>query len=392
MGPAQPSELDVICSIIRPKRDHDEIANALRAPIDWGALLNFAAAHRIRPQLIRALQELQWMGVPSETKRSLLNFLPLHKARSLFLVSELIRVCGHLSQKGIRIATFKGPSLAAALYGDLSLRECGDIDIIVDEQQVVRTEATLNSLGYRAEHGSSNFRRAFLAYQRQFMLVREAPRLVIDLHWDFTSSYAPFPISPTEIWDSVEQVSIGDRLIPTLGRNELVLFLAGHGTKEGWRRLGWVSDFARLIERHPDLDWDLLLDRARRRGCGRSLLLGCQLASRLLDARVRRDLLTEPTAQAFAQRALHRLRNAYPAAPTLESDLGDLELCENSFQRARAIGKFLITRTVGDYVSMPLPSSLWRVYHLTRPFRLSGKVAKKFGLISPRQRRSKGLA
>ena len=33
-------------------------------------------------------------------------------------------------------------------------------------------------------------------------------------------------------------------------RNEMALFLAGHGTKEGWRCLGWVGDFAMFIEKH----------------------------------------------------------------------------------------------------------------------------------------------
>ena len=386
-------EFDVLCSIVRAKRDHGQIANALRGHIEWSDLLNLAEAHGVRPQLIRSFQQLDWIGVPSATKQSLLDFLPLQKARSLYLAGELIQVSDQLSQGAIRFATFKGPSLAAALYGDLSLRECNDIDIIVDEKKVAQTEAALGSLGYHAVHGSSVFRGAFLAYQRQFALVREAPRLAIDLHWDFTSSYAPFPISPAEIWNNLEEVYVGGRAVPSLGRNEMALFLAGHGTKEGWRYLRSLSDFAMFIEKHPDLDWDYLLDRARRRGCGRSLLLGCQLAAQLLGTRVKGDLLkvAETRAQGLAQTVVRRARNEL-RAPTLERDLADLELCENLLQKARAVGKFLITRTVSDYVSMPLPRPLWRVYHLTRPFRLAGKVTTNFGLIGSSQICKRGLA
>ena len=80
-------------------------------------------------------------------------------------------------------------------------------------------------------------------------------------------------------------------MVPTLGRANLALLLAGHGAKEGWRCLGWVGDFAMFIEKHPDLDWSNLLERAQRRGCGRSLLVGCQLAAQLLGTRVDADLL-----------------------------------------------------------------------------------------------------
>src|SRR5262245_3681659 len=131
-------EFNVLCLIARPKPDHSQIAAALKGDIEWGALLSLAKAHGVRPQLIHAFRQLNWIGVPSEAKQSLLDFLSLHKARSLFLASELIKVSDQLSQKAIRFATFKGPSLAVALYGDLSLRECNDIDIIVEEHRVAQ--------------------------------------------------------------------------------------------------------------------------------------------------------------------------------------------------------------------------------------------------------------
>jgi hypothetical protein len=42
----------------------------------------------------------------------------------------------------------KGPSLAADLYDDPALRECNDIDLIVEEQQIARAEGVLGSLGF----------------------------------------------------------------------------------------------------------------------------------------------------------------------------------------------------------------------------------------------------
>jgi Uncharacterised nucleotidyltransferase len=368
----------VLCLVAQVKPDYCRIATALRGDIDWAKLVSLAAAHSVRPQLVQALWKLNWVGVPAEIRQSLSDFQLLHKRRSLLLAGELIRVSDALTQKAIRFATFKGPSLAAGLYGDLSLRECNDIDLIVEEQHILQAEAVLGLLGYRSVLGSSVFRGAFLSYQKQFMFVREnEPSLAIDLHWDFVGTFVPFPVSSAEIWHDLEQVQIGGRVVPTLGRADLALLLAGHGAKEGWRCLAWVCDFSKLIEENPDLDWSGLLDRARRRGCGRSLLVGWQLAAQLLGTRVDVHLLglaeNNMRARLVSEAVVRQIRIGYPV-PASDRQLSSLELCENWLQRARSIGHFLVTRTIGDYVSMPLPRRLWRIYHLTRPFRLVGKV------------------
>jgi Uncharacterised nucleotidyltransferase len=393
-----PAEFDVLCLVAQVKPNYTRIATALRRNrgIDWAKLLNLAAAHSVRPQLMHALWKLDWVGVPAEIKRSLLDFQLCHKARSLLVAGELIRINDAFAQRAIRFATFKGPSLAAGLYGDLSLRECNDIDLIVGEQQLVKAEAVLGSLGYRSVLGRAAFRDAFLSYQKQFMFVQQNnPSLVIDLHWDFVGTSVPFPISSAEIWSSLEQANIGGRVVPTLGRADLALLLAGHGAKEGWRCLSWVCDFATYIEKHPDLDWGNLLDRARRRGCGQSLLVGWQLAAQLLGIRVDAHFLrlaeNNMQARLASETLVRRIGKGFPVLAS-EQEPGALELCENRMQKARAIGRLLITRTVGDYVSMPLPRPLWRIYHLTRPFRLASKVITKSGAMMSSRRCEKLLS
>jgi hypothetical protein len=345
------------------------------AGLDWNLLLGLAKAHRVRPLLIRSLRELAWLGVPLEARQLLLNFLAIHKQRSLFLAGQLTRVADQLSKRAIPFATFKGPSLAAAVYRDLSLREYSDIDIIVEKKQVAATEEVLRQLGYEPIAGSRAFRRAFLAYQGQFALLK-GTQLAVDLHWDFAAHEVPFPLSPKEIWNSLEKTDIGGRSVPTLGRSDLALFLAGHGVKEAWRCLAWVCDFAMFIEKHPDLDWAYLLARARQRESGRALLVGCHLAAKLLGIRVKGDLLEvverNVKYQSAAETAIRQLGETRERR-ALEHTEGDFALCESWLQRARLVGRLLFTRTVGDYNSLPLPRSMWRVYHLTRPFRLAIK-------------------
>jgi hypothetical protein len=372
------AEFDLLCFAAQVTPDYQRIASALKDSIDWAVLLSLAAAHAMRLPLINALWKLDWIGVPAETKRSLLDFLQLHKAHSLLIARELIHISDELSRRTIRFATFKGASLAVGLYGDLSLREFNDIDLIVEEEQIERTEAVLGSLGYRPVLGGSVFRGTFLSYQKQFAFVHERnPNLAIDLHWDFVGTLVPFPISSAEVWNNLDELHLGGQVVPTLGRADLGLLLAGHGAKEGWRRLSWVGDFARFIENNRDVDWRTLLHRARQRGTGRSLLVGWLLAKQLFGALVDAELLelAESNVQArrVADALVQRIRGEHPL-PVSQGEFGEPDLRENWLQRTQAIGNLFMTRTIGDYISMPLPRRLWWIYHFTRPFRLAGNA------------------
>jgi hypothetical protein len=53
-----------------------------------------------------------------------------------------------LAQAGIRAAPIKGPDLALRVYGDLGLRQCADVDIVVDPGRLDDAVGVLQTLGY----------------------------------------------------------------------------------------------------------------------------------------------------------------------------------------------------------------------------------------------------
>src|SRR5215472_12937617 len=140
-----PIEFAVLCAASRANPDRSQIVMALKGALDWDRLLKLAEAHGVRPQLIHMLQALNWVDVPSNVKSSLLSFLSVHNAHSLLLAKELILLTDQFLRNAIRFAAFKGPALAHTVYGDLSLRECNDIDIIIEQRQVAAAEAILAS-------------------------------------------------------------------------------------------------------------------------------------------------------------------------------------------------------------------------------------------------------
>src|SRR5262249_29992819 len=106
----------------------------------------------------------------------------------------------------------------------------------------------------------------------------------VDLHWRLSSKGVAFALRPHEIWPRLANVPLAGRTVPSLAPDDLALFLAAHGTKERWKRLAWVCDFAELLRANQDINWSVVLERAQRAHSSRALLLAILLASKLLDA------------------------------------------------------------------------------------------------------------
>jgi hypothetical protein len=363
--------------LVSPATDRKKIEEVVASGLDWPCLLNLAARHGVRPRMIQTLSELDWLDIPKDSKEGLLSFLRHHTACSLALSGKLAIIADKLTQREIRFAAFKGPVLAVSLYGHPSRREYCDIDIIVDEKTVPAAEDVLADLNYRPVYGTSAFRNAFLGYQRQFSFVGDNPVHLVDLHWAFTARHVPFPLDAQEIWGSLEKVVVGGHPIPTLCTEDLPLLLAGHGTKARWTCLKWVCDFATVVHRHQDdAFWIRLLRRAALRGCEQPIFQAMQLAERLLGVQMQahapelasslsKSMLPPNILDGPARRAGTRLTVA------------DFKLCETFAQRLRLVARLVFTRTTGDYTSFPLPNRLWRMYYVTRPFRLAGKIVRE---------------
>ncbi len=374
-------EFDLLCLMLRPSPDLVQARERIEAGIDFEMLLGLAGAHGVRPMLVMALSALSWEGVPDTVRASLRHFQQTHPARVLSYSEELCRVARLFEGAGIPFATFKGPALAAFLYGDISRREYNDIDIIVPAEHMAEAERLLVDLGYGNRQGDRAFRQAFLAHQRQYAFVRPEFDFAVDLHWHFCGMHLPFPVQPAEIWQSLSPVQIASCAVPSLSGVNLALMLAGHGTKESWRSLAWICDFARLIERDDDLDWSEVYRRARRQNCGDAILLGCAMTAGLLGiaipAALSATVASNRRVRRLSQALMADLRQGLSAMSEINENLLDLELCERWFDRLKVVSSLAVTPTPGDYHALPLPARWWPAYYVTRPLRLAARTVAR---------------
>jgi Uncharacterised nucleotidyltransferase len=374
----QTIELQLLLHCARTQPDPRLIRALVNEDINWDRLLELAKQHRVQPLLMRSLKSACWESVPSTAQLKLESFYRPSVVRNLFFTGELLRLLDIFRKNDVAIAAFKGPVLAEVVYGDLSLREFMDLDVLVHEADLCKAEDILSACGYHSYVPGRDYRSAFFSYYCQQPFLSQSG-VIVDLHWRLASKSVALPMQSAAVWRRLCNVTIVGRTVPTLALEDLALLLAAHGTMHGWGGLVWLCDFAELLRQHQGIDWRALYDRAQQARSSRPLLLATFLAFTLLDAPAPAELIDKARTNRGV-RALAEKTQLGMLRPTSEGDLGEFLQGLNTHDLLRdriwPVATLLLTRTVNDYQAMPLPKSLWGVYHLIRPFRLLGRIVQ----------------
>jgi hypothetical protein len=117
-------------------------------PVHWDRVYELCARHRVRPVVLQVLCRIQEC-VPAPV---LQRFRTYCRELALFNFdrkTESQRIIGRLREKGVFARVYKGMDFSQLLYHDLSLRECTDTDIIIQEEQAEIVMEVMKDDGYR---------------------------------------------------------------------------------------------------------------------------------------------------------------------------------------------------------------------------------------------------
>lgn len=394
--PAPPcSELAVLLCCARTSLD-DARAQRLRAlmqrDLDWPALLQMAERHGLAPLLYRHLHATCPDLLPPAILAHLEEQFFANTQHMLFLAGELRAILEVLEARGIAALPFKGPALAVAAYGNLALRQAGDLDLLVDPRDARAALAALRAYGYRPRYegavSSAPYRlhrpfREAPAWQGSVDLLRADDQVAVELHWRLTPRQVPFPLAPADLWRRRSTVALAGADVPVPAAEDLLLILCRHGAGHLWASLRWLCDIAELLRARPALHWPTVLRRARAVGSLRLLLLGLHLAHALLEAPlpetihqlVRADPAVDVLSRQVCAWLLHN-----PAGPPGGPAYIRFQrrVLERRRDRYRYLACLALIPDRADWRLLPLPSAyrrLFGIYVLLRPPRLSYAVA-----------------
>ncbi len=251
----------VCCARTAPDSDAKSfIQDLLRQPMDWTYLLDIAHNHGVMPILYRSLNALCEGNIPVHVRDPLQMRYLGNAVRNLRFARALFEVVDLLDSERIPSVPLKGPVLAATAYGNLSLRQFGDLDILVHRQDVLKAKNLLTSAGYVNSFGlTTEAEHALIRYQKDFQLISPVRGTIVELHWALEPGKRFRRFSDEIVWKRLTEAQVEGRALPNLSPEDSLLYLCMHGANHRWDRLCWICDVAQTIARYPDLDWDLVV-------------------------------------------------------------------------------------------------------------------------------------
>lgn len=359
------------------------ISHCLAQGIDWPQFIRLVNVHQILPPVYHTLRAHFWAQVPETVRDELHTFYRIISVHNLFLARELLKLLTLFESHHITAVPFKGPILATTAYGSISLRQFGDLDILVRPSDAASAQALLTSLGYRP--------RMLLAWEAS--LVNAALGVGVDLHWAITpqntqAENISFSLPMEQILGRLHPVMLVGRPVPSFSPADTLLIHCYNSIKDRFRshiQLKWLCDIDRIIRAHPALNWHTLMDQAVRSGSQRLLYIWLHLVGEVCQTDIPDSVRATLQADAKARALAADLRSQlFVEAPNPKNVLtfckrywyymGLKERPQDKRFYAANIVRYMLKPSIKDKAWVRLPSWLGFCYYLVRPVRLCGVV------------------
>lgn len=264
----------------------DRLASLTRE--EWQLLLSFATQQRVSGLLYHRLKSRGWeAAIPEETLQALQQVCLRNAARNLGFYGELKRIVSALHAGDILVVVLRGAYLAGVVYGNLALRQMGDIDLLVRNTNLARAAGELQEAGYRPARPF--WIEAICATSQHLPKFTKPGAATIELHWTIAPPTSPITVDLDGLWERAQPVVVKGIEVLTLCPEDLLLHLCLHTSFQhrfaiGLRALCDISKTVRYYR--DDMDWEQVQLRARRWGAGKCAYLTLRLARELVGAAV----------------------------------------------------------------------------------------------------------
>ncbi|HWR50077.1 MAG TPA: nucleotidyltransferase family protein [Bryobacteraceae bacterium] len=258
----------------------------MAATPNWDQVTQLAHQHAVFPAVAAALSGVAPDLVPAATLARVRRQLRRSTAWSLAIADDLLHVDRLLRAERVPYLPFKGPALASLLCGTPCLRQCADLDLLIEKRDSERAVAALERAGYVPALPPGMDVKTYAKTHSVLAMERPGGKAVIELHWELMPASYRLPLEYTELDRFATPVLICGTPLKTFGAEHTALVLAVHGAKHCWERLGWIRDIALLVHCQPGLDWARVVAAARKHHCCRMLVLSVEVACSLFPVKM----------------------------------------------------------------------------------------------------------
>ncbi len=380
-------EIQLLLCCARIKIDaatSDRIKDLVQQNIDWQYLISLSAKHGVLPLLFSSLNRFGSNAVPENIMTGLRNFFQANAKRNLLFAAELLNILNVFEANNINAIPFKGVALAASAYDNLAYRHFGDLDILIDKKNVKQATKKLIEKGYKApKQLTKASEKPYLQndiflesekYQSAFEFTHQAKGIAVELHWSLTTKAVPLPLKYDYLWKNRLNIAIADKQIAQFDTETLLIYLCFHASKHHWSELKWVCDVSEFIQAHPQLDWEIVNQKAKKWGCNRIVNMGLLLVHNLLNLALPESILLKINRDPVAKQLVNQVIDSIFTRDFthMEEHIFIIKSRERLQDQIHCLSHFVFAPTAKDWKFLPftLPKSLSFLYRLIRPYRL----------------------
>jgi hypothetical protein len=253
--------------------------------IDWQSFLALCGHHRVIPLVYRALSSAAG-DVPASILATLKAAATENAMSAFRYLTETRRLCDLLQQAGVSVRVLKGVPLSQLIFSDPSVRDVGDIDLLIAPGMEETADRVLLGDGFRRDEPEARLtprrRRSWRKHGRDYTYRSNRDDFEIDLHWRlFRNPHMPGNALVDTDPALNEQVRFGETALAVLPLDRSFLYLCVHGALDGWFRFKSLADIAALWRSFTAEQRSALADQAREYGILPEMAAALKLAQEL---------------------------------------------------------------------------------------------------------------
>ena len=348
----------------------------LTRPLDWKRVINLAKHHGVVPQIYRSLADFHAIA-PPDSIEALRQSQEANARHILWLTRELLRVLEKLESCGVAVLPYKGPVLAEILYGNVSMRQFSDLDLLIHSPDLPRIKSALAELGYEPRvELTQREERDYLESGYEYTFDHPLGRNLVEVQWRILPRFYSVDFDVDGFFQRAVPRTVSGMTLRTLCAEDLVLVLCVHAAKHAWQQLSWLCDIAELA-RSQQIDWNTVQEQAKRLGIRRIVAISFSLANRLLEgapSKLRLDgdfasieNVTNEIIPTLAEAADYNTESV-PYFKLM------IRIRERWQDRVKFLWRLIFTPSVGEWSAIRLPAQLFPLYRVVRVFRLMSRL------------------
>ncbi|WP_017655066.1 nucleotidyltransferase domain-containing protein [Fortiea contorta] len=382
-----------------------EVSCLLASDLNWRTLLETAINNGVMPILYQSLKAMEADVVPPAVIVQLQTCNRMNGLHNVSQTKELLEILTDLEKAGIEAIAFKGPTLAASVYGNVTLRQFNDLDIFVRLEDFWQAKAFLSTLGYESIASEADQMETFNRYlqislshstpeaimfnQRfQPSLLHSNPERSIDLHWGIPPRRAWKSDQFERLWENLDQINLMGQAVKIFSPEITLVIQCMNAGKELWKgSFKHICDVAQIIRAYPDLNWQSALELSSELHTQRLFLIGLSVTRQLLHVPLPQFILemivsneltdkclfeSDPSGKSLrfpaAFRGLQISWQEYTYQLKIIDQWWDGLLITRDY--VQSILRSLLSPDERDRQFLPLPKRLFFLYYIIRPIRV----------------------